>query len=53
MVETFCFNKWIKSSNNNVILRKFKNKIYFGVPHPSSVNEQYKIRFCLQILHNF
>ena len=42
---------WIKSSNNNVIFKKFKNKIYFGYYiNLQLCYKQHKIRFYLQIL---
>ena len=46
--------KWIKSSNNNVILKTFKSKIYFGYHiHLQLCYKQYKIRFYLQIVQSF
>ena len=46
--------KQIESTNNNVILKKFNIKIYIGCHiHIRLCYKQYKIRFYLQIVHNF
>ena len=46
--------QWIKSSNNNVILIKFKNKIYFGYYiHLQLCYKQYKIKFYFTNLTKF